>query len=390
MRRHAASGAWASQLLALTLALSLASGFVEARAEGIVAKPIQTFGANDPKPVTALTSSPDGAKVLTGHFEQTSPDRIEGTARLWDVATGQMLHQFTGHSGELYSLVFSPDETQVATASFDGTARLWNAATGAAVRTFQHTDAVISVAFTQNGTQVLTSSGGAVRFWDTTTGNVTKTYALGVYSFALSPDGKKLLTGNLNWVSLLVDTDSGQVERAWPGVTNVTSSVAFAPDGKRVLIANAGATLYDASTGLKLSSFDQRSISAVAFSPDGKWVLTGGSTGASLWDPLLQQPLGGFVGAAGAAAFLPDATGTRIVIGGFDGIARMYDIRSLLTNLRLTPVGSELELTWDLGGRLQEATDPAGPWSEITGAKSPYQVDASRGGEKFYRILIFP
>ena len=37
---------------------------------------------------------------------------------------------FAGHSWWVWSAAFSPDESQIATASDDGTVRLWNAATG--------------------------------------------------------------------------------------------------------------------------------------------------------------------------------------------------------------------------------------------------------------------
>jgi len=78
-----------------------------------------------------------------------------------------------------------------------------------------------------------------------------------------------------------------------------------------------------------------------------------------------------------------------MVTGGVDGILRLYDIRSLLTNLRSVRVDSEIQLTWDLGGRLQEADNPDGPWQDLINASSPYHVDAS-GGQKFYRVLVSP
>jgi WD40 repeat protein len=61
--------------------------------------------------------SPDGRRVLT-----TSDD---GTAKLWNPATGACVYPFAGHTYWLRSGVFSPDGRRVLTVSADGTARLW-------------------------------------------------------------------------------------------------------------------------------------------------------------------------------------------------------------------------------------------------------------------------
>ena len=69
--------------------------------------------------------SPDGARVLTASED--------GTARLWDAATGAETAVLRGHEGRGDSAAFSPDGARVLTASEDGTARLWDAATGAEI-----------------------------------------------------------------------------------------------------------------------------------------------------------------------------------------------------------------------------------------------------------------
>src|SRR5262249_43098039 len=114
--------------------------------------------------VSAAAFSPDGARVLTGSRD--------GTARLWDAATGKTVATLAVHLSPIIALAFSPDGTRVLTGSFDGTARLWDASTGEVVATLTgHTSSVDAVAFSPDGTRVLTGSWDKTAWlWDPTTG----------------------------------------------------------------------------------------------------------------------------------------------------------------------------------------------------------------------------
>src|SRR5262249_6235823 len=78
-------------------------------------------------PVFAAQFSPDGKQAVTASHD--------GTAKIWDTATGKPLFVLAGHEKLLAMVRFSPDGTLVLTASFDGTAKLWSSSTGQLLHT---------------------------------------------------------------------------------------------------------------------------------------------------------------------------------------------------------------------------------------------------------------
>jgi hypothetical protein len=65
-----------------------------------------------------------------------------------------------GHTGMVISAGFSPDGTNLVSASVDQTVRVWDVATGECVQTLQgHTDYVRSAGFSPDGTKLVSASG---------------------------------------------------------------------------------------------------------------------------------------------------------------------------------------------------------------------------------------
>lgn len=85
----------------------------------------------------------------------------DDTTRLWDVQTGALLETLVGHTGNVYTVVYSPDGSTIASGSWDGTVCLWDSQTSELLETLRgHTRNVASAAFSPDG--------GTVLLWDLT------------------------------------------------------------------------------------------------------------------------------------------------------------------------------------------------------------------------------
>jgi len=130
--------------------------------------------------------SPDGRRVLTG----------KTMVGVWDAATGKKLVALEGSRGGIAA--FSPDSQRVAAGIQRGYVGVWDATTGALLTRLEGDGDFNSIAFSQDGNRVLTSTG----VWNAMTGNRLVTFPTPSFggdryegSAAFSPDGRRAVVG---------------------------------------------------------------------------------------------------------------------------------------------------------------------------------------------------
>jgi WD40 repeat protein/serine/threonine protein kinase len=245
---------------------------------------------------------------------------------------------------EVTSLAFSADGERIASTDAGGAVKVWDSKTGQVIRRIEkaHGASACGVAFHPDGKHL--ASVGAdklVKVWDWKTGRTVFTcpcdrvHAFGsAYAVAFGPrDGRRLAVG-LDGDVKVWDWKAEKTTHTFAGDDKHRLSVAFSPDGRRLASANWGGSinLWDlegGGGGEPLRTFPRitpHPVVALAFSPDGRRLATASfARRVDVWDAAagrLDHVLR-HTGVVQCVAFSPD--GQRIASGGEDKAVRVWD-----------------------------------------------------------------
>jgi len=171
-------------------------------------------------------------------------------------------------------------------------------------------------------------------------------HASAVSSVAFSPDGRRILTGSEDKTAKLWDAATGQEILTLKGHKGYVMSVAFSPDGERIVTGGGEwgvgekpgeVKVWDAATGQLLRDLKGHiyCVWGVAFSPDGQRIVTGagdwadGPGEAKVWDARTGQEilaLKAHAKGVRSVAFSPD--GQRIVTSSEDHTTKVWDAKT--------------------------------------------------------------
>ncbi|HTR55780.1 MAG TPA: serine/threonine-protein kinase, partial [Kofleriaceae bacterium] len=260
----------------------------------------------------------------------------DGVARLWDAATGQLVHALPHAPDTTITFVtFTPDDTRVATTGYDGWARIWDARTGELVRPIRASDALVlhhlyGVIGRDGRTLLTVTIQGDGAGWDLDTGAKLGGFAHGsfVVGGRLSPDGSRAVTCGADGLVKVWDaTATGAQVAQLAGATSVVWHCEFSPDGTRVVASShdGHAFVWELATGATIAQVAHGSaIWTCHFAPDGRRFVTVGVDGSvKAWDATTGGLLASHDSQGGKdAKFTPD--GERLVTARGDGRIRIW------------------------------------------------------------------
>jgi serine/threonine protein kinase/tetratricopeptide (TPR) repeat protein len=271
----------------------------------------------------AVSLTPDGRRILSGG--------VDGTARLWDLLTGQEQRQFRprpgnydildvpvspdgrrvllgcdpipefdletgkplrllpGHTEWVKPVRYLPDGRRALAAGSDTHLVLWDLETGLEIRRFRgHTAKVRNLALSADGRRALSCGNDlTVRWWDVESGLELGSYhghRKEVWALALAPDGRRFVSGDQSGLVILWDTEEGREIRRETFPDRIWSA-AFSPDGRFVLVGGSNLLVpWDVATGEVWYPDRSGTPRQIAFFKDGRYAVTAEESGlVRLW-----------------------------------------------------------------------------------------------------------
>jgi WD40 repeat protein len=292
---------------------------------------IEPFVMRDKTEINAVAFSPDGERLASAGGD--------GTVKIRNSTTGEVVQTFPAHEGAVISVVYHPDRKHLATRGADLKLKVWDlTATGQPIFTepceaTRRFGTAYTVAFNADGRQLATGTDGVVKIWDWK--NRQLLHSLPGHNFhsipvTFSGDGR-LATGTLREGMKLWDSQTGGLLRNVHAHREPISAVAFSPDGARLASASFDRTvkLSDALTGRLLHTFALHTgnVECVAFSPNGRRLASGGEDKTvRVWDATTGREVLGLHGhtdRCSCLTFSPD--GQRLASASSDGTIRIWN-----------------------------------------------------------------
>ena len=296
--------------------------------------------------VTDLAFSPDERYLLTGS--------LDGSATLWELATGRLVHLLRPHTKTVASVAFNADGTQFLTASSDGTARVFDIRRGEQKLVIRDSGELTKAAFgptNSSYSQIVVTVGvsAGLKLWDVHSGGMVRVEApdqRGIETFDFSPDGRQLAfvergrsyAYGTDYCVTVLDLNDQQ-RRSFNAHRLSIKAVRYNRQGTLLATASADGSvrLWNSATGEGAqplqAPFGRAQFFDVDFSPDGRWLVASEVGPQIAQAQIFEVNSGRWVrSVAGHSLGISRTTfspsGKRFATAGYDGAACVWSVET--------------------------------------------------------------
>ncbi|KAG8921283.1 hypothetical protein FRC02_000332 [Tulasnella sp. 418] len=308
-------------------------------------------------PIPAVNWSSPLHRVLTGHSNGINSVSITGdgsriascaesVVRIWDTESATLIRELAASKDKFYTADITWDGSRIAAAGLNKKIVVWNTQAGQLILKIKgHTYWIQSIAFSRDGTKLVSGCEKSVRVWDANTGEelrLLEDTASGIRvplfsemytarSVTFSSDNVHVASGGTDKLVKVWNVTSGYCAAVLKGHTDWIASVAFSADEKKVLSGSWDDTIriWDWTAGTCILTFHSSATArAITVTRDGTLAASPSRNDIVLWridTGVIVHRLEGHTRPVKRVAFLPDGTG--LVSGSDDKTLRIWKAR---------------------------------------------------------------
>jgi WD40 repeat protein len=231
--------------------------------------------------------SPDGALFAVGY------QRPYGYVQIWETSPWRRREQWAAHAEATRGVAFARGGRQLITGGNDSAPRFWDAESFAELESAGRSGVSVSaLALRPDGGALaaLTVKPAALHIWELaahTTRFRRFLPSLAGYAVGYSPDGSLLACGLEKDVALITPAERKAAPAHWPAHDGSVLAVAFRRDGGALLSAGADGFVRQWSLDgrmLRETDWQIGELGSLAVSPDGLTAAVGGAERIMIWD----------------------------------------------------------------------------------------------------------
>jgi WD40 repeat protein len=224
--------------------------------------------------VWSMDISPDGNKLVTGHWS----DRNQ--VQIWNTESGERLANFDHNKSNILSVAFSQDGKLISSGCEDGKIHVIDPESESESFVLrEHTGMVTSLAFMKKGRFLLSrSKDKTIKCWNLQNRSCIATYQVPDKVFCFHPNGEHLVIGLTNLSMLNMNT--GEIDWVFESKGySEFDSIAISNDGRYVLTGHRQPYIHvwDCKKRKEFKGLEghQDSIQGLQFSKDNRFAISG-------------------------------------------------------------------------------------------------------------------